>query len=54
MLDEFDVFMDPVNRKASQNALISHANRYKAHQFFLYTPLDITELKDMQNASILR
>lgn len=54
MLDEFDVFMDAFNRKASQNALISHANRYKGHQFFLFTPLEITELKETQNAIILR
>ena len=54
MLDEFDVFMDPFNRKTSQNALISHAMTYKNHQFFLFTPLELTEMPEQDAATVLR
>jgi len=54
MLDEFDVFMDAFNRKTSQTALICHAKRFKNHQFFLYTPLELTQMPGNEDACVLR
>lgn len=54
MLDEFDVFMDAFNRKTSQMALMAHAKRFTQNQFILFTPLDLGELPDKNEACVLR
>jgi chromosome segregation ATPase len=54
MLDEFDVYMDALNRKASQHALMGHAKLFKSNQFFLYTPLELCEVPAKTDALTLR
>lgn len=54
MLDEFDVFMDAFNRKTSQMALMAHAKRFTQNQFVLFTPLDLGELPEREDACVLR
>jgi chromosome segregation ATPase len=54
MLDEFDVFMDAFNRKASQQALIAHAKLFKFNQFFLFSPLDLVEVPGESEATVIR
>lgn len=54
MLDEFDVFMDAFNRKASQSALISHAMLFKKRQFFFLSPLELSEIPEPGTAMVLR
>jgi chromosome segregation ATPase len=46
-LDEFDVFMDAVNRRISMGLLVEHA-RDTAHtgQYILITPQDMRYLKN--------
>ncbi|CAG7832928.1 unnamed protein product, partial [Allacma fusca] len=39
ILDEFDVFMDALNRKTSQEFLMKVAESKPHSQFFLFTPL---------------
>jgi len=43
-IDEFDIFMDAVNRKKSLNHLIDTANFYPDRQFIFITPHDISML----------
>uniref|UniRef100_A0A183C5Y8 SMC_N domain-containing protein n=1 Tax=Globodera pallida TaxID=36090 RepID=A0A183C5Y8_GLOPA len=44
--DEFDVFMDPVNRRISMEMLARMAMERKHTQFFFFTPQSIMEMKN--------
>ena len=44
-MDEFDVFMDMVNRRAVMELLGDLAKENKEVQFFFFTPQPIHELK---------
>jgi len=43
-LDEFDVFMDAINRKISMKMIIETAKQSDSRQFILITPLDISNV----------
>ncbi|KAI0916775.1 hypothetical protein AcW1_007861 [Taiwanofungus camphoratus] len=43
-LDEFDVFMDAVNRRISMRMMIDTANSSKGKQYVLITPQDMTNI----------
>ena len=53
-MDEFDVFMDAVNRKISLNLLIDAASAQMNRQFIFITPHDISVLSAKQNIKIHR
>ena len=44
-MDEFDVFMDPVNRQISLDLLIESAREHKHRQFIFITPHDYSGIK---------
>ncbi|KAI9057466.1 P-loop containing nucleoside triphosphate hydrolase protein [Trametes sanguinea] len=44
-LDEFDVFMDAVNRRISMKMMIDTANTSKGKQYILITPQDMSNVK---------
>ncbi|KAF9077495.1 P-loop containing nucleoside triphosphate hydrolase protein [Rhodocollybia butyracea] len=44
-LDEFDVFMDAVNRRISMKMMIDTANQSDKKQYILITPQDMTNIK---------
>ncbi|XP_046424795.1 structural maintenance of chromosomes protein 6 [Neodiprion fabricii] len=43
-LDEFDVFMDTVNRRTIMDILLDHTRNHPAHQFAFLTPLDTSSI----------
>lgn len=51
-MDEFDVFMDPVNRRLSMKMLIQTAERLKHRQFIFITPQDISSVRSGPNIRI--
>ncbi|TKR80791.1 hypothetical protein L596_014799 [Steinernema carpocapsae] len=53
LMDEFDVFMDMVNRKIVMDMLLSEATRkYSSYQFLFFTPQGIREIGDQFNDSV--
>jgi len=44
-IDEFDVFMDPINRKRALDVLLTIGSKRKDRQFFFLSPLDVTHIK---------
>ncbi|BFZ56892.1 Structural maintenance of chromosomes protein 6 [Savitreella phatthalungensis] len=53
-LDEFDVFMDSVNRGISMSMMIASANAAVERQFILITPQDMGGVKPTATTKILR
>ncbi|KAI5793908.1 P-loop containing nucleoside triphosphate hydrolase protein [Peziza echinospora] len=53
-LDEFDVFMDPVNRTVSVNLMISGARRSIGKQFILITPQDMSAIEKSHDVKVTR
>lgn len=53
-LDEFDVFMDSVNRKVAIDTLLKFAELYKHRQFIVITPQTDIELRDSNYVTIKR
>jgi chromosome segregation ATPase len=51
-VDEFDVFMDDVNRQAATNLLIRGAEGMENHQFIYLTPLSLDAVKNNENCAI--
>ena len=51
-MDEFDVFMDSVNRKISITMLVKSAESNKNKQYIFVTPQDITQIQDIQSSQI--
>ncbi|KAI1727327.1 structural maintenance of chromosomes protein 6 like protein smc-6 [Ditylenchus destructor] len=52
-LDEFDVFMDMINRRFVMEMLVEYAESNKWSQFFFFTPQDISELgRDQDHVQI--
>lgn len=51
-LDEFDVFMDMLNRRVVMEMLVDLAMEHKRNQFFFFTPQGIDELKSRSNIEI--
>lgn len=51
-LDEFDVFMDQVNRDISMNMMIDAARRSVARQFLFITPQSMNNVKIMDDVRI--
>ncbi|KAG1689644.1 Structural maintenance of chromosomes protein 6 [Nymphon striatum] len=54
ILDEFDVFMDMVNRRISMDMMLSSAHQKLSHQFIFLTPLDMTHLKPSNYVKIFK
>ncbi|KAL7272733.1 Structural maintenance of chromosomes protein 6 [Rhizina undulata] len=52
-LDEFDVFMDPVNRNVSLNMMIKTAERSLGKQFILITPQNMSQ-NTSRNVKVIR
>jgi len=55
-LDEFDVFMDNVNRSIAMKMMTATTQKHKHQQFIFLTPLDMsqTELRDQSNLKIFK
>lgn len=45
VMDEFDVFLDPVARKIAMNTLVETAKAMEHRQFIFITPQDVSSLK---------
>ena len=46
ILDEFDVFMDSINRRTAIDLIISYAKQSRRFQYMFLTPLNLDHLKD--------
>ncbi|KAJ2914708.1 hypothetical protein MD484_g5713, partial [Candolleomyces efflorescens] len=53
-LDEFDVFMDAVNRRVSMRMMIEVASSNPNKQYILITPQDMTNIRIENNVKVLR
>lgn len=53
-LDEFDVFMDAVNRRISMRLLMDLAMQQGNTQFLLITPQNISNVKVDENTRVIR
>ncbi|XP_034065526.1 structural maintenance of chromosomes protein 6-like [Gymnodraco acuticeps] len=53
-LDEFDVFMDMVNRRISMDMMLKVASGQRYRQFIFLTPQSISSLPQSKNIRILR
>ncbi|KAG9192367.1 hypothetical protein G6011_11101 [Alternaria panax] len=53
-LDEFDVFMDPVNRERSLNMIIQAARRSTGRQFIFITPQSMGNVKITPDVKIIK
>ena len=53
-LDEFDVFMDAVNRRIAVMQIKEHACRSRKHQFVLLTPLDLSGIEASEDIRIIK
>ena len=51
-VDEFDVFMDDINRQAATNLLIKGAETMLKHQFIYITPLSLDAVKESPNCAV--
>ena len=45
VMDEFDVFLDPVARKIAMKSLVTVAKEMEHRQFIFITPQDVSSLK---------
>jgi chromosome segregation ATPase len=53
-LDEFDVFMDAVNRRISLNSIISYAREDRKNQFVFLTPLNTSNITVGEDVKIIK
>lgn len=53
-MDEFDVFMDKVNRKTIMDLLLQHADEHSECQFVFLTPQDISDIESRPELTIHR
>lgn len=53
-LDEFDVFMDSVNRDRSMNMIIQMAGRSIGRQFIFITPQSMNNVKQSASVKIIK
>ncbi|KAK2465406.1 hypothetical protein APHAL10511_002760 [Amanita phalloides] len=53
-LDEFDVFMDPINRRVSMKMMIESAHASDKKQYILITPQDMTSITPSNAVRVLR
>lgn len=53
-LDEFDVFMDKINRKIIMDLLLDHAQNCNSMQYVFITPQDISSIKTSDVISIYK
>jgi len=53
-MDEFDVFMDAVNRRISIEILVEAARTHKNRQYIFITPHDLSQVPNASDISIVR
>ncbi|KAL2056405.1 hypothetical protein ABVK25_003428 [Lepraria finkii] len=53
-LDEFDVFMDPVNRQISMGMMIQAARRSIGKQFILITPQSMSSIDPQEDVKVIK
>lgn len=51
ILDEFDVFMDSINRKSALSMMIQFAQSQRRHQYVFLTPLTLNNLEQSEDVS---
>ena len=54
MLDEFDVFMDMMNRNKSVQMMLEYAQNIRRFQYFFLTPLDTGSIKEDADVAVRR
>ena len=54
ILDEFDVFMDMINRRIALDQIIDYAKESKKFQYIFLTPLNTSNIKTGKELSIVR
>lgn len=54
ILDEFDVFMDAVNRRISVQNIINYAREDRRNQFMFLTPLDTNNIEINSDVKIIK
>jgi len=54
VMDEFDVFLDPVARKIALNTMIEIAKEFEHRQFIFITPQDLSNIKTDSKVKILK
>lgn len=54
ILDEFDVFMDMVNRRASLHQIVEYAKMKRQYQYIFLTPLNTDNITVDEDLSIIR
>lgn len=53
-LDEFDVFMDKVNRRAAMDMLVGHGLDHRSSQFVFLTPQDVSSVQPNADVTVHR
>jgi len=54
VMDEFDVFLDPVTRKKVIDTLVEVGQNMRHRQFIFITPQDVSNLESSSNLKILQ
>ena len=54
ILDEFDVFMDAVNRRISVQNIINYAREDRRNQFIFLTPLNTDNIEVNNDLKIIK
>ena len=54
ILDEFDVFMDAVNRRVSLTNIINYARDDRKNQFIFLTPLNTSNIAVGEDIKIIK
>ena len=54
ILDEFDVFMDSLNRRTSIDLILNYAKESRKFQYLFLTPLNLDHITDRDDVQVIR